>query len=404
MQNNSASTPLLSIVIPTRNRTQYAMHAIQNVLEIPDNRLELIIQDNSDVCSLKSYINTNIDDSRIYYNYTPTPLSMIDNFNVGLELARGEYICIIGDDDGVNPEILNATIWAKKNNLDSLSTKHNVHYLWPGTDISSTIFTKVTGAELTISPFSGRKIWADSEDELNKLVRNGGVYYLDFNLPRIYHGLVHRRCLEKVKKRTGCYFSGLSPDIFASIAIACVAKRVVIVDYPITIPGSCPIAQKTHHTKKSHLTKLQEAPHLHNRVNYIWCELVPKIYTAETIWVDSAIAALRAMGREDLVETFNIPKLAAYCVGRYDGIFKNVIIDMFAAMKLMNMNFMTGICKFILGLITGPGILFARRASNRFLMLAGVRTIHKYQGIKNTIEASHILSNYLNKNGKKFIS
>ena len=61
---------------------------------------------------------------------------------------------------------------------------------------------------------------------------------MKFNLPKLYHGLVRRRCLQAIHEKTGAYIGGLSPDIFASLSIACVAQRVMVTDYPLTIPGA----------------------------------------------------------------------------------------------------------------------------------------------------------------------
>lgn len=69
---------------------------------------------------LEEYINNNINDSRLRTNYTSIPLIMTENWNMAVGLASGKYLCIIGDDDGINPEIIEATRWADMNNLDAL--------------------------------------------------------------------------------------------------------------------------------------------------------------------------------------------------------------------------------------------------------------------------------------------
>ena len=94
--------------------------AIQSILEIPDPGLELVVQDNSDSRELESYTSASVVDRRLRYRYTPPPFSMIDNFNAAVELATGEYLCLIGDDDGVNPEIMEAAHWAQGENVDAI--------------------------------------------------------------------------------------------------------------------------------------------------------------------------------------------------------------------------------------------------------------------------------------------
>lgn len=403
MEQINSCIPLLSIVIATRNRIPYAISAIQSILEIPDSRLELVIQDNSDSRELETYVHANIRDSRFRYRYTPPPFSMIDNFNAAVELATGEYLCLIGDDDGVNPEIMEAAEWAKSENLDSLAVKNKIYYFWPGTDIPATLFTKVTDGYFQINQFRGYLIDAEIEKEMRNLMRNGALYYLLFKLPKLYHGLVHRRCLEAVHEKTGGYFGGLSADIFSSLTIACVAKRVVITDYPLTIPGACGVSGSVVEGQiKAHSKRLEDAPHFRHRGDYHWCELVPRIYSVETIWTDSGVAALRAMGREDLVQELNVAKLAAYCIWTNRGVAGSVLRDMFRGLKLMRKNRIIGAFQFTWSFLTGPGLKFVLRAWNRFLLILRIRTVHRIDGLESTVEASHALTRYLRQTGRSF--
>jgi len=403
MEYETDTLPLLSIVIPTRNRIPYAISAIQSILEIPDRRLELAVHDNSDSRELALYVHENIKDTRFRYRHTPLPLSFVGNFNLAVELATGEYVCMIGDDDGVNPEIIEGALFAKSRNLDCLALRTTANYRWPAAGIPSTVFTKSGNGFLSISGFRQRIVHSDIEKEMLKLVRNGGLYYLDFHLPKLYHGLVHRRCLKAVHAKAGAYFVGLSPDISASLAIACVANRVMVTDYPLTIPGVCRVsASVVEGAIGRHSKKLEDAPHLRDRGEYHWCELLPRVYTPETIWVDSAVAALRTMGRADLVQQLNIPKLAAYCIGANRGVTWPVLRDLFTAMRIRHENRAGGAIRFAWSLLTGPGAKFARRAWNRFLLIVGTRAIHRIDGLANMVEVSHALTRYLKENGRTF--
>lgn len=396
------ATPLLSIVIATRNRIAYAISAIESIMEIKDARLELVVQDNSDSRELEDYVRDNIQDSRLRYRYTQPPFSMIDNFNAAIELATGEYVCMIGDDDGVNPEIIGAASWAKSIGLDALAVKLTVSYHWPGTGVPAKMFRKVVPGSLSVWDFAGSLTSADLEKELRSLVREGGVYYLTFDLPKLYHGLVHRRCLEAIHQRTGVYFKGLSPDIFSSLSIACIAARVVVTDYPLTIPGACPGSGSTHKENGSFAKPLEETFLWRGQREYRWCELVPRVYTAETVWVDSAVVALRAMGRQDLIGQLNLPKLAAFCIGANNGVTWPVLRALFAGTRIMSKNPAISAIQFAWSLLSGPGVQLVRRISNRFLILAGKRGVHRIDDLMNMVEASHGLTRYLTANGRSF--
>lgn len=403
MKYETESLPLLSIMIATRNRIPYVISAIQSILEIPDPRLELVVQDNSDSRELETYVHANIHDSRFRYRYTPPPFSMIDNFNAVVELATGEYLCLIGDDDGVNPEIMEAAEWAKSENLDSLAVKCRVNYFWPGTGIPDTLFTKVNDGCLQISQFDGYLIDVEIEKEMRNLAHDGGGNYLNFRLPKLYHGFVHRRCLEAVYQKTGVYFGGLSPDIFASLSVACVALRVMVTDYPLTIPGVCPGSGSTYTHTGGFGRRLEDTFLWRDRGEYDWCELVPRVYTAQSVWADSGVAALRAMGREDLVREINLVKLAAYCIieANHRAAWP-VLRDMFRGLKLMQKSRIIGAFRFTWSLVTVPGLKFARRAWNRLLVILRMRTIRCINGLENMVEVSHALAHYLRENGYRF--
>ena len=47
---------LLSIVIPTRNREEYCIHALNHILSFDEQDFELIIQDNSDTTRILDYL------------------------------------------------------------------------------------------------------------------------------------------------------------------------------------------------------------------------------------------------------------------------------------------------------------------------------------------------------------
>ena len=156
--SSNTDAPLLSVVITIRNRQEYAILCVESILRIQDPDLEVVVQDNSDTRELEELLSRNVQDSRLRYSYTPTPLSFIGNFDAAVRLATGEYVCFIGDDDGINPEILEATRWAKDNEIDSLKPASGVHYIWPETGMPSTRFTHIpqdTGC-LTIPRYSGK--------------------------------------------------------------------------------------------------------------------------------------------------------------------------------------------------------------------------------------------------------
>ena len=81
MDGKDVLKPLLSVVIPTRNRFYYVKSTIRSILSIDYSNIELVVQDNSDSDELRNWINDNISDGRLKYYYCNLPLSFVANFD-----------------------------------------------------------------------------------------------------------------------------------------------------------------------------------------------------------------------------------------------------------------------------------------------------------------------------------
>lgn len=397
--NSAINVPLLSIIIPTRNRQKYAVSAINSILQISDTELQLVIQDNSDAQTLQTYVNENIKDGRLIYNYTPPPFSPLDNFNQAMALATGEYVCIIGDDDGINPEIVSAARWAKAKNIEAVRTSFIAYYFWP--DVQAHNSLRKLAGQLTILPFHGKATRINQEKALLQLVRNAGQNYLNIPVPKIYHGFVKRDCLDKICKRTGAYFKGLSPDIFGAIALGCIVQYVISVDYPLTIGGTCVASAASDSSAGKHKGRLEDAPHFRNRPDYKWDELIPRFYSVQTIWAETAVVALREMDRLDLLKKFNLPLLIAYAiVGNPDYTFV-ALREMYHVFKVANKNSFIGSLQFVYSLLLSQGIR-AFHYLLRHLQARYTKPTEHIDNLEDIEEASKALTTYLTERSWKF--
>lgn len=381
---------ILSIIIPTRNREDYAYAAAMQVLEATNDDIQLVLQDNSDSNSLLSKFKGSPFLSRIKYNHSNGVLSFVDNFSEGVALADGEYLCIIGDDDGINPEIVDFVYWAKINNIEAVVPEIKLNYIWPNTGIP---YYKNDTGNLMIVNFNMKAKIFSTKDEINKLLYSGGQNYLKFHLVKIYHGIVKKIAMDKVKDITGKYFGGLSPDIYSSVALSLVVDTVLKVDYPLTIPGVCRESGSGQAANGRHLGKLEDAPHLIGHLNYQWSNLVPEFYSVETVWADSAIAAFNEMKRDDLVHNFNVHALTVYCYCNHKEFIGQTKTNYTNYCKSNNINRLQQKKYLFLAFIKGPLKGYLVRVINKLTRKR--KAIEKYVGIKNISEAEHVFSNYL---------
>jgi glycosyltransferase involved in cell wall biosynthesis len=384
--------PIISIIIPSRNRQKYAINCIQSILNIKDTRIEVVVHDNSDTNELETYIEKNIDDERLVYRYDSSPMSTVHNFNKSMEFANGDYICFIGDDDGINPEIIEAAYWAKENDLDAIIAKPRISYLWPNKNRVGKQF---------IYPFNGKLKYVDTKKVLKKFLGDGGIFYLNYNLPKVYHGLVKRESFDKVKDKIGYYFGGLSADIFASIAVSLVATKVVTIDYPLTIAGSSSASEQTHRTEEAKNLDLKDAPHFRARGPYIWSEKIPKVYSGTTIWAESCIQAVEAFNRLDLVKLIDKYKLSAQIAIISPQHEKTILKEYLNKNDTLSINFKYSIIK-----IRFRTTLLLKKIINKSIRTITGKNILVHYKVDTIVDATQVFHNYRLKNNiniKKYL-
>ena len=306
---NNHDRPILSIIIATKNRSQYVGACVRSLLGITALDIEIVVQDNSDNDHTATAIAPLTVDRRLVYIHCTDQLSISDNYTKGLEAASGEYIAFLGDDDGVNPELAEAVRWAKTEGLDALVGCSAASYLWP--DVIFAIYGKLLSATLIIRSFSGTISYPNPETEIRRCVRRAGYNF--GRLPKVYHGVVRREFLDLIFHDTGTYFPGPTLDMATAVALASVLECYAHIDYPLFLPGTGRGSGGGGGTEKKHDWSLESVPWLSHRAIGLWSDLVPRYCCGTTLWAEDVIQALKAMDRDDLLQHFNAVFLYARC-------------------------------------------------------------------------------------------
>lgn len=355
----SVNKPLLSIVIATRNRIPYCINAIESILNYPNQNFELIVQDNSVSLELKEYVYERVIDPRLDYAYTSPPFSSIDNFNAALERANGEFVCLIGDDDGVCPNIFEVAQWARENGVDSVCPKYFIDYYWPDAfRVGSPGYFAIPHISKTVKTFVPREAMGD-------LLADGIIDYMKYDLPKLYHGLVRRSCLETIRKLTGHFIGGLSPDIYASISLAYSVKKHVVIGFPISISGACNVSTTVAGQKGGHSGKLENAPHFRDRGEYVWEKEIPYYYSVQTIWAETALKSFKEMNSGIDTANFNLSRLVAksiFTTPIHISFFLKKAMD---SVKLTNQNLIAFYLKFLYHLFEITITTYVKKIVNR---------------------------------------
>lgn len=295
---------ILSILVPTANRERYVLPLIQGILEFNRQDFELVIQDGAKSDQLKEYC-TKINDSRLRYYRSQNTKIHIENFNEGFANCVGDYVSLIGDDDFLTEDIFTIIDFMSSNSIDGYSNVADTSYLWD--DVDPKLYDQPPGTLRFLEPAAYKASIANPEKYLKKLLQQGCMGYSNFPLPDVYHGVVKRSVLLRVKERTGQFVHGLSPDIFTSVSAAFFCNRVLVTDYPVIFKGRGAIADRTQRTNPDYgRTHMDNAPHLKNRPDYLWEKMVPNIFTGQAIWAETAMKALIMSGYKGAISEFNL--------------------------------------------------------------------------------------------------
>ena len=299
------SLPLISIAIATKNREIFCIEAIKSLLTYDNSIVEIAIADNSGTDKIKQFV-TSLNAPSLKYRYDGIDnVSSIENFNRAIELTTGQYVMLIGDDDSILPKALEMAQWARENDVDSICSVENLAYYWPN------VLEKYPNGVMMMPSSTGKITEVDIKEQLDTLLENGLQLYLLYPLPKTYHGIVKRSIMEEIKQRTGHYYGGLSPDIYSSIAVSCIAKNHFVIDEPMSIAGVCANSTTADNLKGKHSGSLENIPHLRHRPNYQFSKKIPLYYSVNTIWAESGLKALEELNEVDLLKKFNVYRLTA---------------------------------------------------------------------------------------------
>ena len=95
----------MSVCIPTYNRAALLRPFLQSILSQTLTDFEVIVSDNCSTDDTPAIVSA-LTDARLVYHRNETNIGPFRNMNLLLGLARGDYLCIVHDDDLYAPTFL----------------------------------------------------------------------------------------------------------------------------------------------------------------------------------------------------------------------------------------------------------------------------------------------------------
>ncbi len=103
--------PLVTVVIPTRNRANLLREALTSVLGQTRQDFAILVSDNASSDNTAEVV-AGFSDPRIHYHRRPANVGMKENFRLAIALAETEFVATLPDDDLYLPEHLQSGLAA----------------------------------------------------------------------------------------------------------------------------------------------------------------------------------------------------------------------------------------------------------------------------------------------------
>jgi hypothetical protein len=215
-----------SVVIPTRERADTLRFTLRTCLDQAFDDYEVIVSDNCSSPATKAVVDE-CASPKVRYVRTAEPVAMSTNWEFAVAEARGEYVTVLGDDDGLLPHALAE--------LDRLVRAHApkalrwmlAFYTWP-TFI-------VAGHENYLRiPFGNRLVERAGAEVIKTVIGDLGAFE---ELPMVYNAIVRHDVLDDLRRRTGRVFPHPIPDVYSGFAVAHAAGRFLSTEVPMSLRG-----------------------------------------------------------------------------------------------------------------------------------------------------------------------
>lgn len=290
--------PLISIVIPSRNRQNYAALVVRKILlEYPD--AQVVVSDTSSDDTLRDLLPNGVDAPLLKYVRPEGAGDVVSNFEFALGHVDGRYVMFLGDDDCIGPGLRQVAEWAEINAVDavlSYGASFLANYYWPG--VVSRFYGNGYERKLFVRKFSGDALQINPRSALASVLQTPGRGL--GSMPRAYHGLVSMKLIDQIVQRFGSLFGGVSPDIYSAALLSGCARNVWQVEFPFCLPGTSPASTAGSGAARNDNLSLEAHPHTAAFANLSWDVMVPSFYSPEMVWSFSLKRAVQFFSEKEL--------------------------------------------------------------------------------------------------------
>lgn len=224
-----------SVLLPTRNRLEYLRYAVETVRRQDYGNWEIIVSDNDSEEDIRGFVES-LSDARIKYLRTDSFVPVTDNWNNALSHSTGDYVVMLGDDDGLLPGYFSSMLKAFERFPEpDFVYVSALFYAYPGVmpDEPRGFLRRDRNRVFTEQePF-----WLDARRA--ESIAQG---YLDFRMPvasNMQFSLISRRKIQELSQ-SGAFFQSPYPDFYATPALFLKSSKILVYPYPMVVIGITP--------------------------------------------------------------------------------------------------------------------------------------------------------------------
>ena len=154
-----AGIPLVSVMIPTFNRPELFGQSLASVRRQTYPNIEIIICDNSTDERTAELMQKYLDDSRIQYHRNREARTKAENFQPFEQLAKGEFLQWLMDDDLLEPDKITRMVAAFAEHPNVRLAASNRRWIdLEGRDLEHPVRLEAAGSNRDYAVFSGQEL------------------------------------------------------------------------------------------------------------------------------------------------------------------------------------------------------------------------------------------------------
>lgn len=283
-----STKPRFSIVIPTRDRAETLRWSLATCVAQEFDDCEFLVSDNFSAPEVRAVVEA-CADPRVRYVRTPELLAMTDSWEFAVGHAKGEYITVLGDDDGLMlhalPEIDRIISVGGPRALRWESAV----YRWPNLPPTDSAEPN----RLTVPMNKRNGMHAIQRHRSRAMLAAAALLDAGYwQFPMIYNSVIHWDLLAELRRRTGRVFKSRCPDCYIAFAVAALVEEYASCDAPMAISG---VSGKSN--GYAHLVLKEETPireefaWLNSRENFVPHRRTIELKSLTSVAMDSFLIA-----------------------------------------------------------------------------------------------------------------